>query len=220
MYAVVYKGRVIVGPMQWNRALYQGSLARQGVTASLPRVAPTEWPLVINDDAKIVPVEETRPEINDSVEYYYGPLWTITEDKATANYEVHDAPIESARSNLKQIAAGERWRRETAGTKITVQGQEVTVDTTREGRNIFVQKLNIMNDGDTVNWKFAEGWLNITKLELAAVVSAADNYVQSCFDWEKTISDQLDAANTKQELLAVEIIEPPAEPQTPELEPQ
>ena len=212
MYAVVYKGRVIVGPMIWNRALYQGSLEREGISVNLPRVAPDQWPYIINDDAKIMPVEEVRPEINPMVEYYYGPLWTITETTAVANYEVHDSPIDSARNNFKQQAADQRWKKEIAGTKVTIQNHEVTIDTTRDGRNIFIQKLNTMGDNDTVTWKFPEGWLTINKLELSSIVTAAANYVQSCFDWEKSVNDQLDAAGTKAELLAVEIVPQPQQP--------
>ena len=70
MYAVVYKDRVIVGPMAWHRGIFEGSLEKEGIKVQLARVAPEEMPQIINEDAKIMLVEENRPEMNPMVEYY------------------------------------------------------------------------------------------------------------------------------------------------------
>jgi hypothetical protein len=207
MYAVVYKDMVIVGPMDWNRAIFQGSLERQNIVVGLPRVAPDTLPYVVNDDARIMMVEERRPEINQLVEYHYGPLWDVSGSMAIANYEIYDIQIDSARYNLKVQAAEERWKKEIAGTIVNIQGSDFTLDTTREGRNIFLQKYSLMSDGDIVNWKFPEGWVLLTKEELGTVIAAGASYIQTCFDWEKNISDLIDAATTKEELLAIEIVE-------------
>lgn len=207
MYAVVYQDKVIVGPMDWNRAIFQGSLERKGVISALPRVAPDELPLIINEDAKIMRATESRPEINPLVEYHYGPIWDTTGDVAVANYEVHDTIIDFARNNFKTLAAEERWKKEEAGTKINIRGTEVSLDTSREGRNVFIQKYSLMNENDTVNWKFPEGWLTLTKAELGLIVSTGAAYIQGCFDWEKGVNDEIDVAATKTELLAITIIE-------------
>jgi len=207
MYAVIYDNRVLVGPMNWNRGMFQGTLERQGIQYPLPRTAPDTLPLIINDHAKIMSVDEVRPEMNPLVEYYYGPLWNITDDVVIANYEVHDSPIDSMRYNLKQVAAQERYKREVLGTTATIQDKTVTIDTNRGARDIFVQKYLLMANSDTVNWKFPEGWLTLTKQELGLVVQAGNQYIQSCFDWELNISDQIDTADTKEELLAITIVE-------------
>lgn len=207
MYAVVYKNRVIVGPMDWHRGIFEGSLEKEGVKVQLGRVAPENLPLVINEDTKITTVEENRPQLNPLVEYYYGPLWDTTGDVSIANYEVHDTPIESARLNFKEQAAAERYKKENAGTTINIQGIDVTVDTARGSRDIFVQKYMLMGEDDTASWKFPEGWLTLTKQELGSIVAAGAAYIQSCFDWEMTIASQIDAAQTKQELLAITIVE-------------
>lgn len=211
MYAVVYKNRVIVGPMGWNRGIFQGSLEKENIKQTLPRVAPEDLPYVVNEDAKIMLVEEVRPEMNPMVEYYYGPLWDVTGDVAIANYEVRDGTIEDARYNLKQLAAQERWKKEIAGTKVTVQDTEVTIETDRETRNIFLQKYALMQDDELVNWKFPERWLTLTRTELSQVIATGASYIQGCFDWEKTINDEIDTSNTKEELLAIEIVEPKEE---------
>ena len=208
MYVVAYKNRVIAGAMPWNRGIFEGSLEKEGIKIQLGRVPPDDLPMIINDDAKIMQVEENRPEINTMVEYYYGPLWDTTGNIAVANYEVHDTPIESTRSNLKQLAADERYKKEVLGTTINIQDTTVTIDTNRGARDIFIQKYMLMTNEETVSWKFSEGWLTLSKQELGQIVTAGTAYVQSCFDWERTISDQIDAAQTKQELLAITIIEP------------
>lgn len=207
MYAVIYDNRVLVGPMNWNRGMFQGALERKGIQYPLPRTAPDNLPLTINEHAKIMRVDEIRPTMNPLVEFYYGPLWDITEETAIANYEVHDSPIESMRYNLKQVAAQERYKREVLGTTTTIQEQTVTIDTNRGARDIFVQKYLLMSDTDTVNWKFPEGWLTLTKQDLGTVVQAGAQYIQSCFDWELNIAEQIDLAQTKQDLLAIIIAE-------------
>ena len=207
MYAVIYDNRVLVGPMNWNRGIFQGALERRGVQYSLPRTAPNNLPLTIDEHAKIMQVEEIRPELNALVEYYYGPLWDITETKAIANYEVHDTPIESARYNLKQLAAQERYKKEILGATVTIQEQTVTIDTNRGAKDVFVQKYLLMAESDTVNWKFPETWLPLTKNDLSLAVQAGAQYIQSCFDWELNITEQIDLAETKEQLLAIVIIE-------------
>ena len=203
MYALIYDNRVVVGPMNWNIAIFQGALRRKDIQYSLPRTAPDDLPLVIDEHAKIMQVEEIRPELKASVEYYYGPLWDVTGTKAIANYEVHDTPIESAKYNLKQLAAQERYKKEILGTTATIQSQSLTIDTSRGARDIFVQTYLLMGDADTVNWKFPETWLTLTKQYLGLCVTAATQYVQECFDWELNISEEIDNSETKQELLAI-----------------
>jgi len=207
MYAVIYDNRVLVGPMNWNRGMFQGALERKGIQYPLPRTAPNNLPLTINEHAKIMRVDEIRPQMNPLVEFYYGPLWDITEEAAIANYEVHDSPIESMRYNLKQVAAQARYSKEVLGTTATIQGQEVTIDTNRGARDIFVQKYLLMADSDLVNWKFPETWLTLTKQDLSLAVQAGAQYIQSCFDWELNITEQIDLAETKEQLLAITVAE-------------
>jgi hypothetical protein len=207
MYAVIYDNKVVVGPINWNRGMFQGALERKGIQYPLSRTAPNNLPLTIDEHAKIMRVEEIRPQMNPLVEFYYGPLWDITEEAAIANYEVHDSPIESMRYNLKQLAAQARYSKEVLGTTVTIQDKTVTIDTNRGARDIFVQKYLLMTESVTVNWKFPETWLTLTKSDLGLCVTAANQYIQQCFDWELNISEQIDQAQNKQELLAVTIVE-------------
>ena len=207
MYAVVYNNRVIVGPMTWNRAIFQGALSKEGVLQTLPRVAPEQLPYQITPDAQIMAVQEDRPSLNPLVEYYHGPHWEVQSELVIAHYYVFDIDVDVAKGGFKALAAQERYRKEVAGITHVVQGQTVTLDTSRDGRNIFLQKLALMTDTDVVNWKFPERWVTLTKSDLNQIVAAGAAHIQICFDWEKQISDQIDQAQTKQDLINIQIQE-------------
>lgn len=206
MYAIVHKNRVVLGPLAWAQKYYTDVLKiRHRVQANIPGQAPIMFPYRIDAETTIHQVVENKPEIDAMVEYHYGPLWDLTNDVIVANYEVTPLPIESARNNFRALAAHERYKKEVSGVKVTVQGNEVTCDTSRDGRNIFLQKYSLMSDGTTSNWKFPERWLTLTKSDLGQIVQAGSEHIQSAFDWEKDINDQIDTASTAEELKAIEI---------------
>jgi len=208
MYAVIHKEKVIIGPKDWDRGFFSFRFQQLKINAAtMPRTAPTSFPYVVDENTRIIPATVIYENINPMVQYHRGPIWTISEDSASALYEAVDTPIESAKSNFRNQAAEERYKKEVSGTKITIQDLEVTLDTSRDGRNIFFQKFFLMSDADTVNWKFPEGWLTLTKAELDQIVQVGATHIQSSFDWEKDINDQINAATTAEELLAIEIIE-------------
>lgn len=208
MYAIVHKNTVIAGPIEWNRAFFSVALERIGVeNALLPRAPYESFPHAIDSETAVHKVSELRDEFNPMAQYLRGPLFTITDSEVVARYEVVDTEIQFARNNFKEQAAAERYKREVAGTKVTIQNQEVSVTTQRAEREDFTKKVAFLNDTDVVNWKFNEGWLQINKAELLQISSAIESHVQSSFDWEKSISDQINAAQTAQELLAIQIIE-------------
>jgi hypothetical protein len=208
MYAIVHKNRVILGPMAWSQKYFTSILKiRHRITANIPGQPPAVLPYKINEETAIHNVEENRPNFDTMTQGLEGPHWDLSNDVVIANYIVQDQTIESARNNFRTIAGYERFKKETSGVKVTVQGTEVTCDTSREGRHIFIQKLLLMKADDKVNWKFPEGWLNLSRDELGMIVSAGAAHIQGAFDWERIINDQIDQAMTADELHAIEIIE-------------
>jgi hypothetical protein len=207
MFALVHKNRVLVGPMDWNRALFDGALSRLGISTTLPRVSPEfhELPWVIDENTSVCFVEFNYPEYNQKIHYLEGPYWTFENGKAIAGYLVKDQPVESVQYNLKQLAAEYRWHKEISGTKVVVQEIEVTVDTDRNSRNIFVQQYLLMSDTDTVRWKFPEAWLTLTKSELGLVVSAGAAHIQNAFLWESMKVEEINTATTLQQLDSIVI---------------
>jgi len=206
MFALIHKNEVISGPRDWDRAFFTFILNSKNVhlNVPIPRVSPDNLPYHIDDNTKIVLAEIVQANINLMVEYHQGPTWEILEDKALAHYVAIDTPVEFARNNFKALVAAKRYEKEIKGTKTAIQNIEVSLDTSRDGRNIFIQKYSLMQENTTVNWKFPEGWLTITKTELGQCVDASVTYIQSCFDWEKSYDDLINAATTKTELLQIE----------------
>lgn len=202
LYAIVHKNRVIIGPMDWSQKYFTSALKiRHRIDANIPGNPPENLPYEIDSDTRIHLVIENKPSINDLIEYHYGPIWDLSNDVITANYEIRDIDIESARNNFRQIAAAKRYTIEVSGTKISIQNKEITLDTSRDGRNIFIQKFLLMNDTDTVNWKFPEGWLTLTKSELGLIVSEGANHIQNAFNWEQKINLLIDQCQTLDELV-------------------
>lgn len=206
MYVLIHNNTVITGPINWDYGMFVYALSKENIQASVPSGIPSVMPFVIDENTRICEYDESAPpEFNPKIQMTYGPFWDLTGDKAVASFLVKDKEIEFVKGDLKALTAAKRYEKEIAGTKVTIQGVEVTVDTNRGSHDIFVQKYAIMNDGDTVKWKFPEGWLTINKTELGIAVNAGALYVQSCFDWESDKSDEIDSATTLQELDAIVI---------------
>lgn len=220
MYALVLNGKVISGPRGWNSAFFRNSLKERGenVSTLIPSKPPQDMPYSISENASVVLVNEVRAEINPFIEYHRGPLWSDVGDTATATYEAIPLPLDFAKANYKQLLADERYKKEITGTTVTVQDQEVTIDTSREGRSIFVEKLMLMDESDTVNWKFPEGWLTLSKSELQTVVQAGAAHIQEAFDWEQEISSNIDSETELSDLVKYkDIIQPSPENRNPNL---
>lgn len=207
MYVLIHKDRVLVGPRDWNRPMFTTTLDKLNIEYDLmPRKAPTDLPIILDADTYITNAKIEIPEHNAKTETYYGPFWDLSDTNvALGTYRVKERSLDSIREILFKEAAEVRYNKEVAGTAAVVQDITVTLDTSRDGRNIFSQKYSLMGDADTVNWKFPEGWLTLTKTELGAIVAAVTAHVQGAFDWEKTIVDQITTATTAAELDAIEI---------------
>ena len=193
--------------MPWSQKYFIDVLKiRHKIIANIPGKEPNEMPFVINEHTKIHCAMDNKPDADPMTHCVHGPFWDLSGDVAIANYEIRDLPIEIARNNFRTVLATERYKREVVGTKATVQGLEVSLDTSREGRNIFVQKLLLMSDSEIVNWKFPEGWLAINKQELGHIVQTGARHIQDSFDWERDMNNQIDACISLEELIQLPII--------------
>lgn len=205
MFVLVHRDRVLVGPMGWNRAMFDGNLEKLKIDFLLPRAEPETLPLVIDENTVIKRVSFNYPEYNQKTHYLEGPYWDHTGDVSVAFYHVKPQDLDAVKANLKEILAENRWKKEVAGTKITVQGLEVTIDTARGSRDVFVQKYLLMQEGSTVGWKFPEGWLTLTKSELGQIVAAGAAHVEGAFAWEAEKANLINFCNTLEELDAVQL---------------
>ena len=209
MFVIVYQNSVILGPMRWNRFRFENEIAEElEIQVTLPDRNDNLQAIVINQDLKILPVVGTpEPQYNSKIQFLNGPFWQFTETQAISSYVAQDKTIEAVKNQLKSEVANERYRKEISGVKTTIQNTEITVETDRETRNVFVQKFTLMGENDTVNWKFPETWLTLTKADLGAVVAAGVQHIQSQFDWEMNKVTEIDACTTLTQLDQVVIRE-------------
>lgn len=201
---------VLLGPIDWRPGFIASVIQQDLDLPFKPTILASQEqniPFDIIDKVRVRPVKEVRELINSKIQRYEGPFWSYTDSEATATYTAVDKPLDLVKGDLKQITSSVRYAKEIAGVKVTIQDGEVTVDTSRDGRNIFAQKYALMSDQETVNWKFPEGWLTLSKAELGAIVAAGAAHIQSAFDWEMEKNSVIDACVTLQELDAVVIAE-------------
>lgn len=207
MYVVINNNKVVLGILPWNPKYFSTVLkSRHKVTSTLPKTEPdsTEFPYVIDENTVIKCAEENRShEINPMVEYYYGPQWEFVDDKVIANYEVKTQDLDSAKGNYRQKAAMLRYEKELSGTIVTIDGVEHAIETSREARAKYVEKYVMMGD-DPISWKFQDSWQTITKQNMFEIIQAIETYVQSTFDEELALVEQINATESNEALLNIE----------------
>lgn len=202
-YILVHNDRVLNGPRDWRRRSFEDTLREEcAVEMNLP-VEYTGGTITINSNTKIMPCEFIWPNYNPRIQYPHGPFWDTSGDIALGTFEVRENSIDSIKNALKAEIAATRYAKENSGFTHTVQNTQVFVDTNRDIRNIFVQKLMLMNDAETCTWKFPQGWRTLTKSELAGIVTAGAAFVQGCFDWERDKGLEIDNCTTTAELAAL-----------------
>lgn len=206
-YILVENRQIIhLGPMPWRSRMFQSVLDDLGVSYT---VSPTEQGYVkINENFELIPVGQSNsPDINEQWEDPIGPFWTYTEGdtiEALPTFYKKDKPIDQIRQFIKDTVAAQRYIKESAGTQVEIRtGVSITADTSRDGRAIFVQVYSTLPDGASVNWKFPEGWYEITRAELGTVIAGGFAYIQSQFEWEKSYTDRIYAATDIAELKTI-----------------
>lgn len=208
MFVIVHNNSVILGPMRWNKFRFENVIEEDcEFTVSLP--SSNDQPIIVSDNIKILPIQGTQnPDFNSRIEFLNGPFWEFTDTVAIQSFRKESLNIDAVKNTMKAQTSAVRWKRETAGIKVTIQGTEVSVTTDRGDRDIFVQKFLLMSDSETVQWKFPEGWLVLTKADLGAIVAAGAQHVQDQFVWEAAKIAEIDACTTHAELAGIVIEEP------------
>ena len=201
---------VLLGPMPWRQRMFQreindlleaGDITEQ---YTIPPIAPESNYLALGEGLEIFPVVQSNVPAHDGIyEQLAGPYYSYANNEATETYNAVSVPLDQIKGTLKNIVTNNRYKKEVGGFKITVQSSEVTVDTSREGRQIFLDTYLAMADAETINWKFPEAWINVTKTDMEQIVFAGKSHIQTCFDWELSTQNAIDAAQTEQELKAI-----------------
>lgn len=199
------KTTILLGPISWKPRFIQSELDDLEVSFIVSPTEPNGY-VYINDSLEIYPAEIADAVYDNIFEEPAGPFWSFKNEKAIGYYDIVPRNLIAINSSLKQLAAAERYRRECLGTQTTIGETVVSLYTDREGRRSY-QGLTTET---TISFKFPEGFVDISQLDIDNINSVISNYVQQQFDWEKDIVNRIDACNTHDELKALynEIIPP------------
>ncbi len=204
---------VILGPIEWkpryiSDILYDELDEEIQVTKEDKERVPYE----IAPGIKVRKCQTIFEELNTKIHRHEGPFWEYDDEnmdiQATATWKRTDKKLEIVKSEQKTVVAELRWKKENIGIKLTIQETEVWCDTSRDGRDIFLQKYLLMGDEEAIRWKFPQDiWLTLSKSELGYIVQEGALYIQSCFDWESDWASIIDNCSTLEELDDLKYIE-------------
>lgn len=209
MYALIHNNQIEVGPREWTWSFFKEYLDENDLdSTALPRKSPTEP--IITSEWKILPViGPDDPGHTYPFETLAGPFWTIGETLVTGVWNVIDIPdLDVAKDYFKGIITNNRYAVEVGGFKTNIQGIEVSIDTSREGRQIFLDTYLAMGNTETINWKFPEAWISVTKTDMENIVLSGKEHIQNCFTWEKNKWDEIDICTNRSELEAIDLLHP------------
>ncbi len=111
--------------------------------------------------------------------------------------------FDELKEQKKAEIAASRYTRETAGTTVN----SILIDTGRDSQALITGAAlaAVIDDSYSLNWKTSAGFIHLTAPEIIAVAQAVRAHVQSCFDREGELVAQVDAAQTAEELDAIDI---------------
>lgn len=111
--------------------------------------------------------------------------------------------LEELKAQKKAAIAAARYEREIAGVEVN----GVTIDTGRDSQALITGAAvaAMLDENYSLNWKTTSGFIHLTAPEIIAVAQVVRAHVQTCFDHEGELVSLVDAAQTAEELDAIEI---------------
>ena len=96
-----------------------------------------------------------------------------------------------------------RYQHETAG--ITLNG--MTIETDRQSQSLITGAWSIsqINPAILIDWKGANGWVQIDAATITAIAGAVAAHVQSCFSAERIHAEAILALETSEEVAAYDL---------------
>ncbi len=187
MYILVKDNQVFAGPNIWHPKLFQSYIEQDfEIEKILPLQAPISGTNLGDDifsyDVTIV----TIPDHNQKIQRLEGPFYNFT-TVAEQYFIAVDKSIDHVKSELIDIASHNRWKVENGGIDMALQGHNVTLDTSRENRSVYLHTLQ--SNIDNSEWKMVSDigiiWITLSLSEVQQVLNRITNHVQSVFSWEK-----------------------------------
>ena len=211
-YLLVQNKQIVhLGPINWRQRFIQteiNDLVDAGELTIEYSVPATEQGYIdIGEGFEIFPVELTTPSVDYTYQHLAGPVYTYDTNTATGTYTPYDLDIDSVKSNLKAIAAAERYRKQTLGTTVTIAGINFFVQTDKDTINQYIS-LATSTGNNTINYKSPTGFISVTGEDIQNIANQINDYIQEQFNWELNINNQIDSINDITTLQSLVIVEP------------
>lgn len=209
MFALLHNNKIKVGPRAWSYWMFRKYLEDNGLNYSeLPYIYSEP---IIMDVWKIIPITQLEsPAYDNLFEQYAGPYWNIYDNYITGYYTVVDKTLDEIKSGLRAIVAINRYEVEIKGIDFTLNDNTIVgLYTDREDRSVYLDVLLIMNDTDTITFKFKNGiFKTVSKLELYSIVATGSSYIKDVFAWESTKCLEIDSCQSIADLKLINLKHP------------
>ena len=119
-------------------------------------------------------------------------------------WEIMPRALSDVRQAQIDALADHRWRRETGGVALPDGG---AIDTTREAQAQVSSAFSALSSGmiESVEWKSRLGWVTVTLAEFSLIAGMVAKHVQACFSAERAVTLDIEAADTVDDLAALDI---------------
>lgn len=207
-YALIHNDKIQVGPRDWNYNFFKRYLQENSLNYDVLSYTPPSDNMIITDDWRIIPVNiDPFPEVNTYFEQLAGPFLTIHDLYVSGYYNVVPIDLDISKGLLKSTVTGTRYNVEVGGCPFILNdGTKVTLYTTREDRNVYLQAYQIMSDSQTIVFKFPNSiFKEVGKEELGRIVQAGATHIQTAFNWESNKYAEIDACTTIEQLRQIDI---------------
>jgi hypothetical protein len=163
---------------------------------------------VQSTEFKRFPVIDKPPTFDPSSQYIeQKPFsdWTFDGTKVTATYDIKQRTIAERKQILVDLLKQKRWEVETGGVNVPINGEEVLVSSARgdDRTNLHVMMTTIVGgmrqDGATFNFADSKP-RSVSNADMLTAIGAVLSHVQSAFDKEAEITNEINAANTHAKL--------------------
>jgi hypothetical protein len=215
-YLIVFDDDVekIWGPTRWDSQRANAGLKHfdvqdyvfpVNITMYQKELLPIGEPKIINDRVKLYRVEYTeRPDFDKLTQYNEGLSWVLDSGKAIGTYFVHDRPIDDIRQTLiEQVIFKGIEKAKQNLIEFAVDGITYLFDSSIESR---VQLFLVPETAtDSVFVTGDREYLTLTKEQLDQLSGLIHQHHQDILDWENQKVQQIRAAETAEELKALEI---------------
>lgn len=144
------------------------------------------------------PSTEIDVKIGETIEF--------RNDKIVVVYNYETPSIETFKTYRKKQLSNKRWEVETGGCFIDSNN----FATDRESQTKYTAVAVAISQADpntwSINWKTNDGnFLTLNAQQMMTIINMVMNHVQNSFNKEKDFISEIDACNTVEEVLAIDI---------------